>query len=287
MLIGVTALVKRFKRQLDLAKVVEVALGEPGVEGDTEALQGRPHLLQHQLDPATFERLGVGGPSLGDDPFGQLDHVLALVAALGRLGPGHPSGNRFREALDLAAGVVDVVLALGLVPDRLQQPHQGVAISGVAAAADVQWPGRVGRDELDQDPLGRLGRRRAEPIAGRDQGSQRPLVPGVGEKEVDEAGAGDLDPVEAAGLAEVALELGLEAGGDIARAFPQRARQQHRRVGAEVTQIRLRRPVERGLGAGQLASAQGLSGALDGAPQLGDRVCCTHAPIVWTAAGAG
>ena len=185
---------------LDLAALVEVALGEPGVEADAEALEGRPHLLEHQLDPAPAERLAVGGvDALGRDPLGQLGDVLARVAVLGRLGAGHPGGDRVGEALDLAAGVVDVVLALDLVADRLQQPHQRVAVGGVAAAADVQRPGRVGGDELDQDPL-RASRSapgpRPSPAATRRR--QRPPVPGVGEEEVDEAGAGDLDPLEAA-----------------------------------------------------------------------------------------
>ena len=139
----------------------------------------------------------------------QLDDVLAPVAVLGRLLARHAGGDRVGEAVDLGAGVVDVVLALDLVADRLQQAHQRVAVGGVAAAADVQRAGRVGGDELDQDPLRRLDRGRAEVVAGGDQGGQRAPVPGVGEEEVDEAGAGDLDPLEAAGAAEVPLQLGL------------------------------------------------------------------------------
>ena len=67
----------------------------------------------------------AGSMPLGGDPLGQLGDVLAFVAVLGRLGPGHPGGDRVGEAADLAAGVVDVELALDLVADRLEQPRPG------------------------------------------------------------------------------------------------------------------------------------------------------------------
>ncbi len=199
MTVGVTAAIEIGQRRLDLAALVEAALGEPGVVADAEALERGPHLLQHQLDPAAADGLAVGGvDALGGDPPPQLDDVLAFVAVRRQLGAGHTGDDRVGEAVDLAAAVVDVVLALDLVADRLQQADEGVAIGRVAAAADVQRPGRVGGDELDQDPLRVGGRGRAEILADGDQRRQRPPEPGVGEEEVDEAGAGDLDPVEAA-----------------------------------------------------------------------------------------
>ncbi len=157
--------------------------------------------------PRTFSRISStprlpiasrssGVDPLAGDPLAQLDHVVAVVAVLGRLLAAHAGGDRGGEAVDLATGVVDVELALHLVPGRLQQADQGVAVGGVAAAADVQRPGRVGGDELDQDALGRVGRRRAEPLAGGGEADHRPPVPLVGEEEVDEAGAGDLDPLD-------------------------------------------------------------------------------------------
>ena len=99
------------------------------------------------------------------------------------------------KRVDLATGVVDVVLALDLVPDCLEQADERVAVGGVAAAADVERAGRVGRDELDQDALGRLDGRRAEPRRRR-QARHRAPIPVVGEEEVDEARAGNLDPVD-------------------------------------------------------------------------------------------
>ena len=124
-------------------------------------------------------------------------------------------------------------------------------------------------------------------LAGGDQLRQGAPVPGVGEEEVDEARAGDLDPVEAAGGAQIALQLGLQPLGDGARVVAQRRRQQHRGVGAVVAQLRLRRAVERGRRLGPLAVAQGPRRVLDGAAQLGDRIGGGHRSIVWTEAGAG
>ena len=73
-----------------------------------------------------------------------------------------------------------------------------------------------------------------------------------------------------AGIAEVALQLGLQLLGHGARVVAQRTGKQHRRVGAVVAQLRLRRPVERGRRLGALAVAQGPGGPVDGAAQLGD-----------------
>ena len=50
----------------------------------------------------------------------------------------------------------------------LEDPRQRVAVGGVAPAGGDQRAGRVGGDELDQDPLGRVGAARAEPLAGRE-----------------------------------------------------------------------------------------------------------------------
>ena len=49
-----------------------------------EALERRAHVLEHQLDAAPRQLVGVGiGRAL--DPLGELAHVVALVAVLGRL----------------------------------------------------------------------------------------------------------------------------------------------------------------------------------------------------------
>ena len=164
--------------------------------------------------------------------------------------------------------------------DRAQQPHDRVAVSAAATAADVQRAGRVGGDELDHDLLRGRGRLRAEVVAGGDQDGQRPPVPGVGEEEVDEAGAGDLDPVEAPIAAEAAFELAAQALGDRARVVAQRPGEQHRRVGAVVAEVGLRRAVEGRGRLGRLAVAQRPGGDLDGSLQVGDRIGGRHRAIV-------
>ena len=187
--------------------------------------------------------------------------VVAAVAVLGRLLAAHAGGDRGGEALDLTAGVVDVELALHLVPDRLEQADQRIAVGGVATAADVQRPGRVGGDELDQHALACRARLRAEPLACRSEARHRPPIPLVGEEEVDEARAGDLDALDRV-LAELLAQLGREPGGDVARVFAQRRREQHRRVGAVVAELGLGRALQRRLGLGRLAAAQGAGGAV-------------------------
>ncbi len=227
--------------------------------------------------PAPAQRLAIGGVDpLGGEALGQLGHVGALVSVLGQLGGGHPGGDRVGETLHLATRVVDVELAPHVVPDSLQQSHQGVPVGGVAAAADVQRPGRVGGDELDQDALGRVGRGRAEPLAGGAQAGHRAPVPSVGKEEVDEPRPCHLDPLDAAGGAELAPQLDPEALGDGARGLTERGGEQHRRIGAVVAELRLGRAVEGGLRLGRLAVAQREGRLANGKVKLGDRVFGCH-----------
>ena len=56
----------------------------------------------------------------------------------------------------------------------LEDPRQRVPVGGVASARRDQRSRRVGRDELDRDPLRRLGVTAAEPVAGVQHGPQAP-----------------------------------------------------------------------------------------------------------------
>ena len=186
---------------------------------DAEALQGRRDRLEHQLDAGRSSASRSAGPSaLGGELARELVDVVALVAVLGRLRRRASAPRSTRRSADLAAGVVDVVLALDLVAGELEQPRERVAVGGVAAARRGQRPGRVGGDELDEDPLGlaaapgRRARRR------RRAGRRRPPVPAVGEEEVDEARARRPRPGRAA--ARRAAELLGEPLGDRARLSP-------------------------------------------------------------------
>ena len=98
------------------------------------------------------------GPGLGQD-FGRqlLRHVVDVVAAVAVVGDvaALPDGHdRCAQVLDLAAEVVEVVLARDGVAGGGQDAAQQVAGEGAAGVADVQRPGGVGRDELHVDALG-------------------------------------------------------------------------------------------------------------------------------------
>ena len=67
--------------------------------------------------------------------------------------------ERARERIDLGAGVVDVVFAVDGEPGLGQQRRQRVADHGAAAVADMQRPGRIGRDIFDIDPRAAAHRR--------------------------------------------------------------------------------------------------------------------------------
>jgi hypothetical protein len=145
----------------------------------------------------------------------ELVHVLALVAVLGRLLPARAGVDRLAEPGDLAAGVVEVVLGLDLVAQEGEQAPQGVAVRGVAPGRPGERAGRVGGDELDLDLLGRIGLPAAVGVARGQDVRGGSAVPGVGEEQVQEARARDLDPLQA--LAEPFRERRAEALGDLAR----------------------------------------------------------------------
>ena len=98
-------------------RLVQGALGEPGVEVDAVALQRGADPGHHELGalPPELVRVGLGGArQLGR----QIAHVVALVAALGDLLTARPGADRLAELAHLGPVVVDVVLALHLVRRR-------------------------------------------------------------------------------------------------------------------------------------------------------------------------
>ena len=66
------------------------------------------------------------------DRGGQLGHVVAVIAVLGRLLAARPGADRLAEAAHLSAGVVHVVLALHAVPGVLEDAAERVAVRAVA-----------------------------------------------------------------------------------------------------------------------------------------------------------
>ncbi len=125
-----------------------------------EVAQRGLDLVEHQRDALGPEDLQGGGVveagQLGparDDRLRDLGDVRPGVAVLRRrlaLGGGE---QRLGEAVDLGAGVVEVVLGADLGAGGAQQPAQRVADGGPADAADVHRAGRVRRDELQVDLL--------------------------------------------------------------------------------------------------------------------------------------
>jgi hypothetical protein len=144
---------------------------------------------------------------LGRPPAGVLDVVGALVgggealdepagvAVVGQRRPGPAGQDRLAQPVDLAAGVVDVELAGDGVAGAFEDAGQGVAVGGEPPVPDVDRPGGVGRHELDHDPLAVADVQSPEVVfALRHHVPQHVVQPGGGEVEVDEPGAGELDP---------------------------------------------------------------------------------------------
>ncbi len=81
----------------------------------------------------------------------------------------------------------------------------------------------------------------AEAVTGVEHGLQRVAEPLVGEKEVDEAGAGDLRALD---LGQRERRLG-ELRGELARRLPSRSGELQRRVRRVVAVLGVARPLER------------------------------------------
>ena len=271
-LVAVTELLEDLECDRDRGRVafVQRALEEVGVEVDAVGVQRRADALHDQRRRLAAEllRARLGGVR---DAGRELGDVVALIAVLGQRFIARAGAHGGAELRDLRAGVVEVVLAHDLVAGQFEQPRQRVAVGRVAAARRGQRAGRVGRDELDVDPLALLGRAATPIVAGGHDLARGGDVPGVGQEDVEEPRAGDLDVVE---RGPEALGQALpEPFGDLARRGAQRGRQQHRRVGGVVAEAGLLRALEAGARLrGRVAVAQVRSGCLDGRPQLVDGV---------------
>ena len=261
------------ERPRDPVALVQGALREEAVEAHAEALERLPDLLDHQLEAAAREGLEVGGVDpFGAQPLGELGHVLALVAALGDRLAGHPRRDRAPEQLDLGAVVVDVVLALDLVAARTR-----------ARARASRRTRRGGRSAAFRGPVGlaltNSTRMRSRCAAGTapapntspcvPHGRERVAKPGVGQEQVEEAGARDLDALER--VPESGVQRSADALRDLTRRRLQRRCEQHRDVRGEVAELGPRRPLERRLRALGAVAAHRRGGLDDLGPQLLDR----------------
>ena len=147
--------------------------------------------------------------------------------------------HRVGEGGDLHAGVVVVELAGHVVALRFEQRGQGVAQRGLAAVADVQRAGRVGRDEFDDGVVALAGSAAAEGFALFQHGLDDRLLGARGHAQVDEAGAGHVGRLDQAGRAGLGEQGGNQAGGQFARVGLERLGQLHRDVAGDVAVARI------------------------------------------------
>ena len=107
-----------------------------------------------------------------------------------------PVQDRPAQSLHLAAGVVDVVLPLDVIPGRVQHPGQGVAHGRAPAVAHVQRAGGVGRHEfhLDLAAAAQIGPAEIGPEP--DHFGRHAAPPFMGQGKVDEPRAGRFHPVD-------------------------------------------------------------------------------------------
>ena len=193
-----------------------------------------PEALHRRLDPLQHLRHRIVRQPR------QLGDVGAVVAVLRRLLATAPGLDRRAEPLHLRAGVVVVVLALDLVAGEGEQARDRVAVGAVARGRDRDRAGRVRGDHLDLDPLLRLGRAAAVLHAGREHLRERVAVPVARQPEVDEAGAGDLGPLDLRQRRRLLDEL----LRDRPRRLPARAGELHRHVRRVVAVRVVARPLE-------------------------------------------
>src|SRR5690606_35939593 len=83
-----------------------------------------------------------------------VDHVVATVAVRRKRHFDAEEGEiaqprRQREDVHLAAGIVDVVLLVHVVPGKPEHRRERSAVGSAAAVADMQGPGRIRRYVFD------------------------------------------------------------------------------------------------------------------------------------------
>ncbi len=202
--VDVPKLTKSLDCVFDSAPLMKVVLVEVDVEVDTEVVQPLLDLGEHQVDTAASEDL----LSLGFGPVeyvrlkcnhlrGDLVDVLtgiAVVRSRLTLGPRH---QRACEAIDLSTVIVEVVLARYVSPCGLQYPSQRVSDCGPPNTAHMHRAGRIGGHELKVDPRPAISVAGAVCRSGLDDGACQLAGGGGVETDVDEAGAGDVDGLDA------------------------------------------------------------------------------------------
>ena len=119
-------------------------------------LDAAPDVLRRPAPDVPGGRFGVAldrRREIGRQLRREVVDVGAAVAVLGDLGPGADRDHRRAQVADLRPEVVEVVLARRLVAGRLEHAAQQVADERAPRVADVERARRIGRHELDVDPL--------------------------------------------------------------------------------------------------------------------------------------
>src|SRR5581483_10248140 len=232
---------------------VERVLVEVAIEADAEPVLRRADVGEDRLLGGVAERGAVVvhervAVAL-HEPARDVADVVSLVAVLGEVGgPADrlevARAHRLGEDLHLAAGVVEVVLALDVVIGAGEEPGERVAEDGVPPVTDGERSGRVRAHELDLDS-------RAAPEGGDAEGgvvahARELLVPeAVGELDVDESGTRDVARRDPGARVVQVPEQDLR---DRARRLPLGARERHPERAGDVAELAVARHLEERLG---------------------------------------
>ena len=239
------ALTQALDRRGDRTGGVQGVLVEEDIEVGAEGVQALLNLREHQLDAASAEdldglffrqgdRVGLAGRArVGADLVGDVGDVLAAVAILGDLAAHRAGVEGVREAVDLRAVVVEVVLAGHGGAGGGHEAGQRVADSGPAGATQVHGAGRVRGHVFEVDRAAREGLVAAVCGAGLDDGTSQLAGRTRAQADVDEAGASDLDGVDTVGGGQVVGEDLRE----LARRHASLLTELHRDVGRPVAML--------------------------------------------------
>ena len=269
---------KLLQNLLGQVEVTHIALlRRPHVELDPVVTQDAPLLLedpQHGVSSEVFEPLPLAAAHeqrlrrlplrharaalLGEILAREVHQILARIAVVGqtrRLTQLLQDARleRARQGLELGARVVDVELGGDLRALRAQQARERVADRGRARADDHERAGRVRGDELEPDAAAALALAAAVGVARREDLAERPRTPRGRQEHVQEAGPGDLEPLDL----EERRKVLHDQLGDLPRRPPRRAREGQRHVGGVVAVLRLARDLPQArLGLGQAGARQ-------------------------------
>ena len=198
---------------LDCAGLVQGAFREPDIVGDAVFFQVGAQLLnifrQREVDQRLAAlRLGEIQQAIAvlvGVLLGALFNILAVVAVLREENGVLTFINlqiscleREAKLFDLVAGVIDVEFAGDVVTAGVQSGGQAVTDGAAAGVAHVHRAGRVGGDKFDHHLFALADIRAAIFLARLQHAGDDAGKPGVVDKEIDKAGACDLDAVDIA-----------------------------------------------------------------------------------------